>query len=349
MNVSMSYQASNGTNNEASNGTNNEASNDTNQDASNEQGRRFSNSAGDTSLSTRIKKTLKHKLVALVPAWVGRVQDVPASGEVLSGPCAVLSFAEEVPKSAWAGYRRIIKISPYARSEDGGAEQVEVWSADLITGLHQVRLEDGEGGAFTCIYLGSTDSERRETESGLVTRSLRFGVYVPEPQRAAEYADAAGEPWLAALREWTAEELGPDWSVYTACWPGGYTMPSVLWRLTGYSTAVAGTSALEVRKQWVGHVLTGHTGLTDQTVGRLVEQLALQSRLAITPAVEQSSGANTRDEGNTRYVTVDEVTADVQADAYLNGQIRLTLSQRIRRPMTTSPLMREIHHNKEIQ
>jgi hypothetical protein len=302
----------------------------------------------NVSMSTRIKKTLKHKLAALVPAWEGRVQDVPASGEVLSGPCAVLAFAEEVPKSAWAGYRRIIKISPYARSEDGGAEQVEVWSAELITDLHQIRLEDGEGGAFTCIYLGSTDSERRDAESGLVTRSLRFGVYVPEPQRT-EHADAAGEPWLAALKDWTANELGPDWSVYTERWPGGYQMPSVLWRLTGVSTAAVGTSALEVRKQWLGHVLTSDTGLTDQTVGHLVEQLALQSRIAFHPRDVQSNEANESVEGNPRYLTVDEVTADMQADAYLNGQLRLTLSQRIRRPMPTAPLMREIHHSKGIQ
>ncbi|MBB6023244.1 hypothetical protein HNR77_004344 [Paenibacillus sp. JGP012] len=300
------------------------------------------------SMSTRIKKTLKHKLATLVPAWEGRVHDAPASGEVLSGPCAVLAFAEEVPKSAWAGYRRIIKISPYARSEDGGAEQVEVWSTELITGLHQVRLEDGEGGAFTCIYLGSTDSERRDAESGLVTRSLRFGVYVPEPQRT-EHADAAGDVWLSALQRWTVDELGPDWSVYTERWPGGYRMPSVLWRLTGYSTAAVGTSALEVRKQWVGHVLTGNTVMTDQTVGHLVEQLALQSRIAFHPRDDQSNEANESIEGNIRYVTVDEVTADMQADAYLNGQLRLTLSQRIRRSVATAPLMREIHHSKGIQ
>lgn len=54
--------------------------------------------------------------------------DVPGPGEVLAGPCAVVAFAEEVPKSAWTGYRRIIKISPYARPEDGGAEKVEAWS-----------------------------------------------------------------------------------------------------------------------------------------------------------------------------------------------------------------------------
>lgn len=331
MNVSISHEASSG--------------------AGSEQSYSGSSTGPNIRLSTRIKKTLKNKLTALVPAWEGRVQDVPASGEVLSGPCAVAAFAEEVPKSTWAGYRRIIKISPYARQEDGGAEQIETWSAVLIAGLHQVRLEDEAGGAFTCIYLGSTDSERMDTESGLVTRSLRFGVYIPEPQRASTSENAAvtSDPWLAALQRWTVNELSADYSVYTDRWPGGYTMPSILWRLTGCSTAAAGTAAMEVRKQCVGHVLTDHTGLTGQTISHLVKQLALQSRIAVTPLSSEGDGADSGGESSMRYVTVDEAAADLQADAYLNGQIRLTLTQRIRRPVTSAPLMREIHHTKGIQ
>lgn len=292
-------------------------------------------------MSTLIKKTLKQKLAVLIPGWDGRVLDVPASGEVLTGPCAVVAFAEEVPKSAWAGYRRIIKISPYARPEDGGAEKVETWSADLIEGLHQVRLVDEAGESFTCIYLGSSDSDRVDAGSGMHTRSLRFGVYVPEESGAvlAETEDA----WLAALQGWTQQELGSNWSVYGDVWPGGYEMPSVLWRLAGCSTSVAGTSALEVRQQWIGHVLSDHSVLTRQTVTRLVEQLAVQSRVAVT----ETGGEEHK--SNTRYVTVDEVMADLQTDAYLNGQIRLTLQQRIRRPGTNVPLIREIHHNKGME
>ncbi|MBT2287359.1 hypothetical protein J7E78_28110 [Paenibacillus polymyxa] len=304
--------------------------------------RNESSTAMSTSkLSTLIKKTLKQKLAVLVPDWDGRVLDVPTSGEVLAGPCAVVAFAEEVPKSAWAGYRRIIKISPYARLEDSGAEKVEAWSTDLIEGLHQARLIDEEGGAFTCIYLGSSDSDRLDGGSGMLTRSLRFGVYVPEDSRAA--LAETGDGWLAALQDWTQHELGSDWSVYGDVWPGGYDTPSVLWRLSGCSTSVAGTSALEVRQQWIGHVLTDHPVLTRQTVTRLVRQLAVQSRLAVT-----ETGGEER-ESNTRYVTVDEVTADLQTDAYLNGQIRLTLQQRIRRPGTNVPFIREIHHSKGME
>ncbi|KLU52777.1 hypothetical protein EL84_30540, partial [Paenibacillus sp. VT-400] len=73
----------------------------------------------------------------------------------------------------------MIKISPYARPEDGGAEKVEAWSADLIVGLHQVRLVDKAGGAFMCVYLGSSDSDRVDAGSGLLPLFLLFFFSFP--------------------------------------------------------------------------------------------------------------------------------------------------------------------------
>lgn len=287
------------------------------------------------SLSARIRQTLKRRLAEEIPAWNGRVGDIPAPGEVLSGPCAVVAFAEEVPKSAWAGYRRIIHVYPYARSEDGGAEQVEAWSAQLIAALHQARLEDDEGGAFTCIYVGSRECDRIDQASGMITRSLRFAVYVPEP---ADHAPAIpSDPWMQAMLDWTSKELGKDWAVYADVWPRGYENQTVLWRLAGSSTSASGTNALELRKQWIGHIVASGEEETRLAVTRLVEQFGVQARIPLSIA------------GGTRYATVDEVSADLQADAYLNGQIRLTLQQRIRRSEVDAPLMQAIHHKRVLE
>ncbi|MDQ0170251.1 hypothetical protein [Paenibacillus tundrae] len=289
-----------------------------------------------------MKQTLKQKLAELVPAWQGQVRDALAPGELVNEPCAVIAFAEEVPKSSWAGYRRIIRIAPYARLTEGGAEQLEVWSSRLMEGLHQVRLQDTEGNAFTCIYLGSSDCDRIDSGAGFITRSLRFGVYVPEvieQDLVIETQDYS----LLALQNWTQAELGSSWSVYRDTWPGGYESPSVLWRLASYDIAEAGASTLEIRKQFVGHVMTGNSVTTRNTVIRLVEQLGIQARIAIT-----SVGSEGTTESR-RYVTVDDVSADLQADAYLNGQIRLTLQERIRRPGTDVPFIRQVHHSRGIE
>ncbi|WP_128100653.1 hypothetical protein [Paenibacillus sp. DCT19] len=293
-------------------------------------------------MSTLMKQTLKQKLAELVPAWQGQVRDALALGELVNEPCAVIAFAEEVPKSSWAGYRRIIRIAPYVGLTEGGTEQLEVLSSKLMEGLHQVRLQDTEGNAFTCIYLGSSDCDRIDSSASFITRSLRFGVYVPEffeQDLAIETQDYS----LCALQNWTQTELGSTWSVYCDTWPGGYESPSVLWRLASYDIAEVGASTLEIRKQFVGHVMTRNPVATRNTVIRLVEQLGIQARIAITDAGSEETSESRR------YVTVDDVSADLQADAYLNGQIRLTVQERIRRPGIDVPFIRQVHHSRGIE
>lgn len=296
----------------------------------------------------KMRATIKSKLAEIIPEWKDQVYDLPPLDLILPGSCAVVTFAEEVQKSAWAGYRRIVKIWPYARVSNGGFEQVEAWSQKLIETLHDLRLEDADGHAFTCIYLGASDSDRIDPLSGLVTRAIRFGVYVPEPLdvlsshtalQSSDSTDADSsttvlesvqpDSWLTALHEWTQEQLGNQWTVYDEAWPSDYVSPSVLWRLTASNFAAAGTSAFDVRKQWIGHVYGRNEQETQRITTQLVERLSSQTRIPL-------------DLADRRYLTVSEASADLQADAFLNGQIRLTLLHRVQRTLPNAPLIREV-------
>lgn len=295
-----------------------------------------------------MRATIKSKLAEIIPEWKGQVYDLPPLDLILPGSCAVVTFAEEVQKSSWAGYRRIVKIWPYARISNGGFEQVEAWTQKLIEVLHDARLEDEEGHAFTCIYLGASDSDRIDTLSGLATRAIRFGIYVPEPldlstnhsvlqASNATHADPSAtllesvqpDSWLTALHHWTQEQLGEEWTIYEEAWPIDYKAPAVLWRLTASNFAAAGTSAFDVRKQWIGHVYGRNTQETQRIATGLVERLSSQTRVPL-------------DIADRRYLTVSEASVDIQADAFLNGQIRLTLLHRVQRTLPNAPLIREV-------
>ncbi|GGI97037.1 hypothetical protein GCM10008022_02070 [Paenibacillus hunanensis] len=297
---------------------------------------------------------MKAKLAELIPAWQGKVLDILPVTAALAGPCAVITFAEEVQKSSWAGYRRIVKIWPYAAPTAGGMEQVEAWCDVLIRKLHQTRLVDDTGAAFTCVYLGAADSDHLDLAGALLTRPIRFGVYVPEPTDEEDRVIAAEsntttvtetatatslieqieptDPWLDALNRWTSEQLGTGWTLYNDAWPSGYVAPSILWRLTGVSSTAAGTSAFELRKQWVGHVYGTSEQQNKRIAGELVERLNAVVKLPLNKEER-------------RYVTVGEASADLQADAFLNGQIRLTLFRRTSRDLPNAPLIREVHQN----
>jgi hypothetical protein len=295
----------------------------------------------------KIRATLKAKLAELIPEWQGKVLDIPLATTSLSGSCAVITFAEEVQKSSWAGYRRIVKVWPYAAPTAGGMEQVEAWCDVLIRKLHQTRLVDDTGAAFTCVYLGAADSDHLDLAGALLTRPIRFGVYVPEPAdeeatpvttstatttTASTSLVESTDPWLDALNRWTRQQLGEGWTLYNDAWPSGYVAPSILWRLTGVSSAAAGTSAFELRKQWIGHVY----GTSEQQNKRIATELVERLNAVIKLPLHTEER---------RYVTVGEASADVQADAFLNGQIRLTLFRRTSRDMPDAPLIREVHQN----
>lgn len=292
-----------------------------------------------------MRATIKSKLAEIIPEWKGQVYDLPPLDLILPGSCAVVTFAEEVQKSSWAGYRRIVKIWPYARISNGGFEQVEAWTQKLIEVLHDARLEDEEGHAFTCIYLGASDSDRIDTLSGLVTRAIRFGIYVPEPldpstsshalqasnvnASTAVLESVQPDSWLTALHHWTQAQLGEEWTIYEEAWPIDYKAPAVLWRLTASNFAAAGTSAFDVRKQWIGHVYGRNAQETQRIATGLVERLSSQTRIPL-------------DIADRRYLTVSEASVDIQADAFLNGQIRLTLLHRVQRALPNAPLIREV-------
>ncbi|MFD1885909.1 hypothetical protein [Paenibacillus wenxiniae] len=290
---------------------------------------------------------MKAKLAELIPEWQGKVLDIPIATTSLSGSCAVITFAEEVQKSSWAGYRRIVKVWPYAAPTAGGMEQVEAWCDVLIRKLHQTRLVDDTGAAFTCVYLGAADSDHLDLTGTLLTRPIRFGVYVPEPAgeeattlvnsstatiTAASSSIEPADPWLQALNRWTHEQLGEEWTLYNDAWPSGYVAPSILWRLTGVSSAAVGTSTFELRKQWIGHVY----GMSEQQNKRIAAELVERLNAVVKLPLHTEER---------RYVTVGEASADVQADAFLNGQIRLTLFRRTSRDLPNAPLMREVHQN----
>ncbi|QDY85850.1 hypothetical protein FQU75_22335 [Paenibacillus polymyxa] len=283
----------------------------------------------------RMRQAFKQKLIDIIPALQGRVYDVQPPSQTAEEPYAVMALGEEIWKSSWAGYRQVVRIKLYAGQ--AGLAQADVWANALIAGLHRAPVT-GKGedtSAFTAHYLGVRDAEKLDTVAGKAYRTLRFGVYVPETEGgSATPASNAAQPeeWLAALVHWTQKQLGESWSVYADAWPAQPGSHAVLWRLSGCETRMAGASMYELRKRFIGHIIAPDTTEENHAASALVEGFAAQIQLPL----EQDKG---------RYMSMAEASADLQADAILDGQLRLMLVQRRMRPAEEAALIRrvEIH------
>ncbi|PPQ48103.1 hypothetical protein C5G87_13270 [Paenibacillus peoriae] len=282
-----------------------------------------------------MRQAFKQKLIEIIPALQGRVYDVQPPSQTTEEPYAVMALGEEIWKSSWAGYRQVVRIKLYAGQ--AGLAQADVWANALIAGLHRepVTGAGADTSAFTAHYLGVRDAEKLDTVTGKAYRTLRFGVYVPETEGGLD-VPASGttqpEEWLAALVRWTQKQLGETWSVYADAWPAQPGRHAVLWRMCGCETRMAGASMYELRKRFIGHITAPDTTEENRAASALIEGFAAQIQLPL----DQDKG---------RYMSTAEASADLQADAILDGQLRLMLVQRRMRPAEEAALIRrvEIH------
>lgn len=284
-----------------------------------------------------IRETIKRALEERIPELADRVHDLPLSGQTFAGLGAVVAFGEEIRKSDWAGYRRIVKIWPYADEAAGGFDKVEELAGKIEAALHESVLGGGSveeslpisvgqtaGGtsnliksAFTCVFAGSADGDRTDAAfgSGSMTRGLRFAVYRrPATPVVSDTGEAGAE--LTALAELTSELLGADWQVHTDRWTSAVARPCVLWRMSASRKVTAKPSAFDVRRTYAAHVLGRAPSEEREALSKLAERLSAAQRLKSTAP-------------GRRGATIADVVADLEADGFLKGQLRLDVLERV--------------------
>ncbi|OZB95931.1 hypothetical protein [Paenibacillus sp. XY044] len=272
-----------------------------------------------------MREAVKQTVAALIPELEGRIYDVqpPAGGD--DGPYAVLTLGEEIWKSAWAGYRQVVRVKLYGGS--AVISRLDDWAQQLIRGLQRKRIAGPDPRAILLHYLGVPEADALDPASGGIIRCLRFGAYLPEASGAE--APAQSDAWLSTLAEWTRGKLDDMWQVYETSWPADREEHAVLWRLAGCETKMAGASMYEVRKTFAGHLAAPFSETEHHASVTLVEQLGAQTQLPLG-------------DGERRYLSVAEVSANLQVDAILEGQLKLTLVQRRMRPAEDAALIRRV-------
>ncbi|ANY74512.1 hypothetical protein BBD41_19135 [Paenibacillus ihbetae] len=278
-----------------------------------------------------MREAIKQAVIQLVPELAGRIYDAHPPESAADDFFAVVQLGEDVWKSPWAGYRQVIRLKLYAGGT-AAARQLDSQAERLIQGLHRKRVTGPEDHAFKLHYLGVPEADQRDFSLGRTLRVIRFGVYVPEASASGHDSGSNGEPdeWLSALIAWTSKQLGSSWSVYRTAWPADREDHAVLWRLSGCETKMAGASVYEISKSFTGHVASTSSEHEQLTAFSLVESLGSEAQLLLDPEAG-------------RYLSVAGISGDLEADAILNGQLKLTLIQRQMRSAQEAARIRRVH------
>ncbi|MGM1048671.1 MAG: hypothetical protein ACQEXX_21365 [Bacillota bacterium] len=273
-----------------------------------------------------MRGAVRQAVTGIIPELEGRVYDVHPPNGASDDLYAVIALGEDVWKSSWAGYRQVVRLKLYAGSS--GLSQMDEWAKHLIKGLHRKRVTDTEDEAFILHYLGVPEADKLDPVSGKTFRLLRFGVYIPETSGAGSTKQP--DEWLGALAAWTEDLLGDPWRIYHTAWPVGRDDYAILWRMTGCETKSAGASKVEVRKSFIGHVASPVLGSEQLAIVKLVEALGSKVQLLL-------------DFEDRRYVSVVDVSSNLQAEPILDGQLKLTLMKRQMQPAEEAALIRHVN------
>ncbi|MED1851834.1 hypothetical protein P4V33_09230 [Brevibacillus borstelensis] len=272
-----------------------------------------------------MRVAIRQHLIDTIPAIEERCFEPHAAEADTPKPYLVIRQGTESEDTAWTGFRRIIEVWPYVSRTS--FTEVDALADQIINQLDKQLLATETGEIFTCQYLGTTGSDDVDHEWDLITRGLRFAVLALQPANIQE--TVVEYNWLTALSEWTRQELGSDWDIYTQMWPLGYRRPCVLWRLSQIGVRSKTRGAFEVEKKVVGHVLGSTPNEEVAGVLRLVEGIGRDVKLPLN--------AERR-----IYMTASDVKGDYQADGLTRGQISLTLSRMTARPSEEAPLMQRV-------
>lgn len=305
-----------------------------------------------------MREAIREALTAI--AEVGeRVFEPHVAGADTEKPYIVISMGKDVDESDWAGFRRDIEIWPnVARTS---FVSVDSLAQSIIETLSEP-LTAESGGTFSCIYEGVVGDDVVDVEWDIITRGLRFTVLALQPIPVTEKAPE--DPWLTALASWT-EGLLDNWTVYTNKWPLGYQKPCILWREAGEEIQDLNRAVYKETKTLICHVLgdtpNGQLKGAQSIVAGLWDAFKIEfsenenegpgeeEEPPIEPPngdeeepVEEGDETPDEKEKRPRYLTVERVKANFQADALTTGQVTAVLSRVVMRKFTSAPLMQEV-------
>ena len=281
-----------------------------------------------------MRLAVRQKLIDSIAEIGGRVYEPHAAGASTQKPYLVIRQGVDAEDSPWTNFRRIVEIWPYLSRTS--FQNVDRMVSLVAAALDKQLLSTDAGEVFSCVYLSTAGPDSVDEEWDAITRGMRFAVMALLP--VAPAGEIENDPWLEALAEWTESCLGDEWTVYRGYWPLGYKRPSVLWRFAGIQEPdeSLGGVVLKIRKTLIGHVLGINSSQETNTIVSIVQELIQAIKLPLDISTRQ-------------YMTVEEAKGDCQNNPLTKGQISLTLSRAVRRPIRERPVLQGLHGTGNIR
>lgn len=237
-------------------------------------------------------------------------------------PYAVVLQNDDIKNNETVGFKRTIEIYFYVKRTSFKSLDEIVDKA--IKALHMQTVEDPKTNeVFTCIFNGIVGQDGIDEEWDALYRGLQFNV-IALHDKTEENTDK----WLDSIKDFTSKIT--DLPVYLNTWQKNFAVPSILWRVQNQSKERESNRLVKENKTLICHIVSESKSqiseLIDNIEDNLIDSLKIPYDLA-----------------DRRYLTIESINEDREADMLTKGQLTVELFRRRMVKRDTGPIIEEIN------
>lgn len=237
-------------------------------------------------------------------------------------PYAIVVQGDDTDNGEVIGFKRTIEVWLYEnrttfKNLDSLAESV-IKALDM-----QIITDSKTNETFTCVFGGAMGQDIVDEQWNAIARGLKFTVIALH-----EEDEINTDSWLEALNEYT--KAITNYRIYLNTWKKNFEVPSILWRVKNQSKERINNVLIKESKTIVCHIVSNNKNEINQLLDHIEDNLVSDLKIAL-------------DLADRRYLTIESINEDREADMLSKGQLTVKFFRRKMREINQGPVVNSIH------
>ena len=249
---------------------------------------------------------IRQKLLDSIPELNDCYEPTVPSKDTIK-PYAVIVQGSDDEQNNPTSFKRTIEIWLYEKRTT--FQKLDALSEKVIKALDLQTIEDNNTKeTFTCMFNGTIGQDVIDEEWNAIARGLQFSVIALH-----EEEETTGDTWVEALSRYT--ENIANIKVYRDSWKKDFQVPSILWRTISTSRERINAALIKINKTLRCHVVSRNKSDIERLLDTIEDKLITDLKIPLELL-------------DRRYLTIESIQEDRDADMLGMGQLTVTLSRR---------------------
>lgn len=269
---------------------------------------------------------IRQKLLDSIPELKGCYEPTVPSKNT-EKPYAVVLQGPDNDNGDTVGFKRTIEIWLYETRTT--FQKLDSLSEKVIKALDMQVIEDIKTNeTFTCVFEGALGQDIIDEEWNAIARGLQFSVIALHEENVVNT-----DLWLEALNVYTSSITNS--TVYLNNWKRNFVVPSILWRVQSQSKERENSALIKESKTLICHIASNNKNEINKLLDDIEDKLITDLKIPL-------------DLADRRYLTIESIDEDREADMLSKGQLTVNLFRR-KMIQDTTPTIEKIYSRGNIE